>query len=167
MYSKNYSQPVKQPLKTVFAILSIVFLMNNISIAGNEKNYEWKTVYETGDLIINYKYGECHIPADGLHQEQVFLQFINHTDKEIKVDYDKELWYNNKCITCNSDGLENHHTLILKPGETAEGSCDNHRDKAFNIVSKVIAPGAKSVLTDFKLNDIKVSDVNLTGNEDE
>ena len=141
-------------------LLSSFTTLSSFSLVDNEKNTYWKVLYESSDLMIKYKYGECHMPADGIHKEQVFLQFVNRRGEDIKVDYDKELWYNDRCTTCDSDGNENHQSLVLKAGETAEGSCDNHRNKAYNIVSKVLAPGAKSVLTDFKLNQIKISTLN-------
>jgi hypothetical protein len=79
---------------------------------------------------------------------------VNLTDSKLTVSYDKQMWYDGKCIGCDRSP-EQQFSISLEPRQTVAGTCED-KNKALHIVDKML--NVKSTaLTKFELADIKVS----------
>ena len=95
-----------QWLKYYFLVLFIFTSFNSFSVHNEfdktEDKDEWQLYAEKNGVQIYYKTQECRIESQGLHHEYVLLKFVNTTDENLIVEWDNELWYNNKCHTCDT-----------------------------------------------------------------
>jgi len=114
----------------------------------------WQNRYRSADLEINYLSTQCHDEVNNVHKQIIVLQFVNLTDNQLTVNYDKQMWFDGKCTGCDRSP-EHQFTIKLEPRQTIAGSCEN-RNKALHVVAKML--NVKStVLTKFEIADIKVS----------
>ncbi len=95
---------------------------------------------------------ECHYPENGIHSEYVFLKLTNNTNEEIAVNYDLDLWYNNQKI---SPDVTNY-TITVPANSSTEGTCES-RKSGLSVYSKILDLPAKSGLTKFELNNLKIN----------
>jgi uncharacterized protein YcfL len=145
-----------------YAILLGSILLNCSFVTTDEhkiKSSSWQSLKSDNDIEIKYRYADCDLPSYGTHNENVYLQITNKTDKKIQLEWNVEYWYNNKCSGCESGNLENHKIIKLNPHETIQGSCSEKCDPSLLIFSKMLNTGTKSELTDFNLRDIKVTSI--------
>jgi len=110
-------------------------------------------LYDNYGVYIDYFYNECHQPAKGTHIEYIYLRFKNSNTTSVKVQFTKELWYDNKCLTCNSTSSEYFYQIMLAPGQTKQGVCGT-KDKSLYIYSKML-DFKNSELSKFTLKNIK------------
>jgi hypothetical protein len=128
-----------------------------ISDGNKIRSGTWQQLQNNDQITINYRYADCELPANGSHNENVYLQIINKTNEKIRIEWDGENWYNGKCNGCEPGRTENHRTVILQPKETIEGSCSTQCNPALMITSKMLKRESKSELTDFNLRDLSVN----------
>lgn len=121
------------------------------------KSSAWQLLASNEFIDINYKYGECNLPSQGTHDEFVYLQIKNKTNKELKIEWNTEYWYNGKCYGCEDGNMENHKTIHLIPNTTIEGICAEDVNPALVILSKMLNVKINNELTDFNLRDIKTT----------
>jgi hypothetical protein len=127
---------------------------------GNKiKSSTWQLLQNNDLIEINYRYADCELTSQGTHNENVYLQVKNKSDKKIQVEWITEYWYNEKCVGCMAGDIENHKTLILNPYETIEGSCDEKCNLSLKITSKMLNRESKSQLTDFNLKEVKTTPI--------
>jgi len=155
-------------MKTIFFSKTLKFYtilfastMLNCSFITNDehkvRSTSWQTLKEDDKIEIRYRYSDCDLPSNGTHNENVYLQITNKTNQKIQLEWNTEYWYNDKCIGCEKENMENHKTLLLKPNQTLEGSCSEKCDQSLMIFSKMLNFDIKSVLTDFNLRDLKTT----------
>ena len=136
----------------------IFFALPTLSLSFKESSdIQWDSYYEDDNISIEYSYQQCKQPQKGTDNEYVYLRIHNMGKSAVMIEFDKELWYNDRCLNCDDPGAEHHYTVNLQPGETKEADCGRDHARALEIFSKMITPPAQSVLTDFKLNNIKIT----------
>lgn len=142
-------------------ISTIVFTMflNLLSNAQNADNSSsWKLYKEITGLQIYSKDMNCHDDQNGIHEQYIFFQFINATSETMIVSWQKELWYNEKCTTCEKPAnSENTFSVTIAPGESIEGSCNNTSSAGLKIFSGFINTVRGSKLTKFEFKNMTVS----------
>ncbi len=137
-------------LKLLFTVLIGALLTSFHSLAQTN----WKNYYDDQIATIEYRYFDCHRPEVGIHTQDIYLRFTNHTQATITISYHKQIAYNNK--PANAPSAENTFVVTLKPGEVLEGSC-GLKDKRLYIFVKMLDGTSQSVLTAFDLVNIKVT----------
>ncbi|MFH2141768.1 MAG: hypothetical protein ABIJ97_05060, partial [Bacteroidota bacterium] len=135
-------------------IIIIVNLLFN-KLLSQDRNPEWQFYKEISGIQILYKYTECIDLIYDKHYEYVLLQFINTTDVEMEFQWKREMWYDDKCLNCDSNSKEYIHSVILKPEETLFADCDT-KDRGLKIFSKFLKFKARE-LTKFEITEIKVT----------
>ena len=78
--------------RTLPAIL-IAFALN--SFAQNTNN--WTTYSENDTIKIQWKYQNC-IYSDHFDSEYVILEITNKINKELTIDWQGQLWFDDNCI---------------------------------------------------------------------
>ncbi len=141
-------------------ITSIVFLCI-VSYFLNATNSNSDIYYEDDKIKIQYSYFNCDYQQI-FDQEFVFLKITNKTSKKIKVNWQEELWYDNKCVNCETSNQENRKTIILMPEEIKESDCYLiEMPKIFSKFSEELSkmPGVKKIvsLSNFSLNNITIT----------
>ncbi len=148
-------------------IIGIIFLSNvyaqNTTVIPSStsetkvKSPVWQVLLSNELIDINYKYGECIVPSQGTHDEFVYLQIKNKTNKELNIEWNTEYWYSGKCYGCEDGNTENHKTIHLIPNTTMEGICAKDVNPALVILSKMLNIETNTELTNFNLRDIKTT----------
>ncbi len=136
----------------LFTTLFFVALISKISAQD-----AWKNHSRTAELEINYRYAECHDDANGIHKSLVLLQFVNLTNKQLSVSYNKQAWYNDVCKGCENTP-ESLMGIRLAPNETKIGSCEDKQTKALYIFDKMLHVKANT-LQKFELGNIQITTV--------
>ncbi len=145
----------------VYFILLLGFLLfgNSLFSQNNSEEFSsWKLYKEISGLQIFSKEIGCHDNQNGIHEQYIVFQFVNSTSETISVSWQKELWYNEKCTTCDKpSNTENTFQLVLAPGETYEGNCDKSSSPGLKIFSHFLNTVKGSKLTKFEFKNMEVT----------
>lgn len=121
---------------------------------------ESTTLYYTNDDVEIYiKPTDCINKKQGTAKQYLFIEVLNKTSHELKISFEKELWYNNFCSTCNSNSIENSINLTIKENTTVVGSCELN-NKQLSIFSKMLDLDNVRVLTKYELKNITIENNN-------
>ncbi len=155
-------------IKNIFTTLLIVMFVSNVSAQENvekmstitsnkTKSKNWTLLLNNEYVIVNYKYEECNLLSEGSYNENVYLQIVNKTSKEIKAQWNTEYWYNGKCNGCEIGNNENFKTVLLSPNQIVEGECSKECNQALMIFSEMLNFEIKSKLTNFNIRDLQIT----------
>lgn len=140
-------------------LVFVALIITSYSFAQDNslrKVYEWTTFFENEFVRIDYKYGDCHIPEQGLHQERVYLQFTNKTSGALALSWQLQLKYGERCYNCNGINSELQFDLKLNPNETVAGGCELKADNKLIIFSKHLDfESATPPLSSFLLKELE------------
>ena len=78
-------------------------------------------VFENDEIKISSSFKKCDDPSVGLERDYIMLTIQNHKNYDVFVEFDQELYYDQKCKTC--DNSEYHFTYRLGPEEVISGKC--------------------------------------------
>ena len=148
-------------MRSIIFLILCVFLTSNLSFCQEMTN-EWKEFISDKGFKVYYKYTNCD-PSIGYDTESILLSIQNTTSNKILVDWDMEIYYADKCSTCNH-GDEYKYRYILEPNQSLEGSCAIDADSRLKVFSKFIDPQYKlhqNKFTEFKFSNLKVTVVEL------
>ncbi|MBC8147362.1 MAG: hypothetical protein H8E98_05200 [Bacteroidetes bacterium] len=138
-------------------LIAFVFACSTLKSQNNEKTEDWQQYKELNGVLIYYKYQEYHSEIEGLHQEFLLLKIVNTTNTKHKVMWDIELWYDDKCTTCDKNFYdENHREFILDEGDSFEGSFKKDSNWNLKIFSKFLNYENIPELTKFELTNLIV-----------
>jgi hypothetical protein len=133
-------------------ILSLAFFLT-ISSLGLSQTNDWQLYSSVDGVDIFTKLTDCdakNIPS----QKAYLLKVVNKTEKEVLVEWDKAIWYNDDLLTTSSDG-ENHYSVLVKENSNNEGTCDQPHGPYY-IFKDFILYQSETKLTKFELQNIKV-----------
>lgn len=138
--------------------MTVVSMYNSCHSQNMSNTSNWKLYNEVTGLQIYTQEIACHDDQNGIHQQFVVFQFINTTSDSMKVSWQKELWYNDVCQTCGmTSNNENTFSIMLAPGESAEGNCDKTSPSGLKIFSHFLNTVRGSKLTKFEFKNLVVS----------
>ena len=143
-------------------ILCLFFSLLSFQLAFGQNTSEdlssWKLYKEISGLQIFSKEIGCHDSQNGIHEQYIVFQFINNTTEKITVVWQKEVWYNDKCVTCDIPShLENNYTFSLAPGESVEGTCEASSSSGLKIFNHFMNTSKGSKLTKFEFKNMKIT----------
>ncbi|MCF8296915.1 MAG: hypothetical protein K9J13_05150 [Saprospiraceae bacterium] len=144
--------------KAYLILFAALIFTSNLSMGQKlEKPTEWKQFKEVSGVLIYYKFQEHHSEKDGLHQELLLLKMVNTTSSNLKIQWDIELWYDDKCTTCGKNMYnENHKEFVLKESDSVEGNSDVESNWDLKIFSKFLNHKNIPELTKFELTKLIV-----------
>lgn len=131
------------------------FLFLRVNAGG-----EWQLYQEKNGLQIYYKYSECHNDKEGSHKEYILFRIVNTTSVKLKADWERRIWYDGKCMNCNSSNPEYHCSIEVKAGESIEACCDTGSLRILKICSKILNFKDMPVVTKFEFENLTVNPVN-------
>jgi hypothetical protein len=118
---------------------------------------EWKLLMEKNGVQVYYTYENTNDVINGIHEENAVLKLVNTTDKNLVIDWDLKIWYNESCVNCDKNEAEHHFSIQLNAGETKKGSYETRNiNRSLIIFSKFLNMENKSVLTKFELQNLSI-----------
>lgn len=116
---------------------------------------DWTTYFKNEKVEIQFQYADCHDVHNGLHQQKVFLRFINLSNQKEEVSFTKELTFSNG-KTSNADSKT--FIVQLNVNEEKTGECSNKEDNALFLFSKQLNFNSTE-LRKFELKNISVKTI--------
>ena len=112
-----------------------------------------KVIFVNDEIQIRSNFKNCNDPSEGLDRDYVILTIQNYKNYDVYVEFDEELYYDQKCKTC--DNNEYHFTYRLGPKEVISGKCHFDSIAGLRIFHGMPEKWLKEKLSDFKLLNIK------------
>ena len=142
-----------------YNILSFTFSLL-ISFNCNSQSNNWE-FYKSLDGVEVFTMKVNCVPKKGGFDMDLILFKISNTNSTSKaISWKEALWYNNKCITCNSNSAEYLRELSLPPNAELIGKCEDYDHPFLSLFVKFTDKNYKNdnfqVLTKFELEDFKV-----------
>lgn len=145
-------------MKKVIFYLFVGLVPMNYSFSSD--NGRWERLTEVESVEIQTLTTLCDRPDQGTSNEYKYIKLINKSDRHVSVSFEKEIWYNGDCFTCERKSDEYTVSFVLNPGQEIAGNCrPEGQESALRIFSRMPSGFTKSVLTGFKLNNINVTPI--------
>lgn len=145
--------------KNIFiTVLFSLMLINLVAFSQSiDTQQEWKLYKEVSGLQIYSADLPCNDNQNGIHNQFICFQFLNTSNETMNISWQHELWYNDKCITCDKPANnENSYIITLLPGESVEGSCDKKSNAGLKIFTGIINSSKGGKLSKFELKNLEV-----------
>ena len=136
----------------IISIISVIFFLIHSSFTTNE----WTLYYQSNGIQLYYQEADCDDVSNGLFQKFIIIKVINTTDFKVRINWEKELWYNNKCTTCSGENEGSTTEFTSLPKSETVGDCNN-RD--FSIFQSFKNHKDTPVLTRFELKNITIKPI--------
>ena len=144
----------KNLLRLSLFLFSILFTNSLFSQSNN-----WELYYSDNNITIEYNYMICDFSSTA-SQEIVVLKFTNLSENNITLNYETQIWHDNKEINTEQNSDEFRKTISIENNEIITTNCDN-KWKEYAIFSAFVhnETNEKYVsLTKFELTNITISD---------
>ena len=146
--------------KTLPTILIAFFSLFTFNSMGSNPT-EWTTYYESNDITITFTYLNCEY-LEQFNQEYLILRIENTSNKDITIDWQEQLWYDNKCMNCEHDSPEFRKEITVKSGTTISGDCTTYNNlRIFSKFTEKLEdmPGVDKIttLTKFELKNLNIN----------
>lgn len=126
---------------------------------ANREQNAWKTLQTVDGIKVEYRKGECNVPSKGSYTEEVYLKFTNTTDVLSLVQWTFDMTYGDECFNCEGTHEEMIQSIKLAPMQSREGQCGDDNDLRLRIFSKFLKMENPSVLTDFHVKILSISEL--------
>jgi len=139
-------------------LLFLLVLFAGISISfTNASDPNWTGIFDNDQITIEVSENRCINSKQGTDNIYLFLKVTNKTAEKINVSFLKEVWYNEKCFSCDHPA-EYTSTITLEPNGVMEGNCEN-LNSPLKIFKSMPSGFSKNVLTNYELKNIVVKTV--------
>lgn len=138
----------------------ILFLFITIKLVVFAQTQPNKYNYTLIDGVeINVIEEDCIDEKYGIEKRNLIIELNNLNNYPVTISFKKEIWYDDKCQSCqlNSDEYLVNQMLLKKT--TIIGGCKSD-NKSLNIFVKMLNLDNVRQLTKYELKDIKVEKVN-------
>jgi hypothetical protein len=141
--------------KIHFLIFSLLLSFNSIAQSDDWELYRSIDGVQLFTMKVN-----CITTKGGFDRDLVLIKVINTTNTIKSVSWKEALWYNDKCVTCNSSSLEYLRELSLPPNAELAGECEAFDHPYLSLFVQFTDEDYRSenvqVLTKFEFQDLKV-----------
>ena len=121
----------KTLLKSSLFLFSILFANSIFSQSNN-----WELYYSDNEIKIEYNYMICDFSSTA-SQEIVVFRFTNLSENNITLNYETQIWYDNKEINTEHNSDEFRKTINLENNEIITINCENQW-KEYSIFSAFV-----------------------------
>lgn len=109
--------------KKPIIILTAFFCLLTLNVISSEPD-TWKIYFENNTVKIEYTYENCDFSSTA-KQEVIIFRISNLSNKEITLNYETQIWHNEKKIDTSKNLDEFLKTVKLKENETIITNCEN------------------------------------------
>ncbi len=141
--------------KFTLKFLSTLVIFSLFSFIPEKSKMEG-ILFENDSVVISSRIEQCFLPKDGTENVNVLLSVRNKTSHKIKVSFQEELSYDEKCLTCGSD--EYRYSVEVEANSVKEATCEN-KLRGMAIFHHMPNGMTKTVLTDLKLTGVTITDL--------
>ena len=121
----------KTLLKLITLTCSILFVNTVFSQSDN-----WEEYYSDNQIKIEYNYMICDFSSTA-SQELIVFRFTNLSENNITLNYETQIWYDNKEINTEHNSDEFRKTINLENNEIITTNCENQW-KEYSIFSAFV-----------------------------
>lgn len=137
-------------MNQLFTLLIILLATNSFCQNANKVEY-----FSQDNVTINITLEDCINKQKGTEIQYYFIEIINNNPLPINISFDKEIWYNNVCQSCNSQSGEYKVISTVPPNSSINSDC-NSSDKSLQIFSKMLNLDKVRKLSKYELKNINV-----------
>ncbi len=109
----------KTLLKSSLFLFSILFVNSLFSQSNN-----WELYYSDNEIKIEYNYIICDFSSTA-SQEIVVFRFTNLSENNITLNYETQIWHDDKEINTEQNLDEFRKTISIENNEIITTNCDN------------------------------------------
>ncbi len=114
--------------------------------------------YSENGVEVYLNFRDCISPERGTAKQYLFIEINNNSAVDIKISFNKEIWYDSVCQTCNSSSLEYKINLEVPANGKIKGDCDS-KSKSLKIFSKMLNLEGVRQLTKYELKNISIESI--------
>ena len=138
--------------------LAFITLLSTTLSASNPT--DWETYFENDSIKIEFAYQNCEY-IEQFNSEYVIFKITNYTNKNLTIQWENQLWYDENCVNCETNNPENRRQITILASSSSEGQCNiNNNLRIFSkFTSKLeYMPGINKInaLTKFELTNLKI-----------
>lgn len=137
-------------IKQVFFSLGVIFSSYVLS-----QNQSITPYYSENGVEIRLIPSDCIDEKYGVTKQYLLIEITNTTSKDVKISFDKELWYNGVV----SSTKENRVEIVVSRNNVVAGTCEVD-EKQLYIFTKMLNLDNARKLTKYELKNIRVEKVN-------
>lgn len=112
--------------------------------------------YENDQIKIESQFVEYKVPKRSVIKNYLLLTIENKTKKNIKVQFERKSYYNDKCFSCNSP--ESIFVLTLKKKEIKTGNITDN-DKSLKVFHSFKTGESDTKLTNLIIDNVIVKNL--------
>lgn len=135
-------------------LLSSLLILTSFVCFSQTKNQNSRYFSNQG-VEINIYEEDCIKPQKGTEIQYLFIEVINKNNYNVEVSFDREIWYDGKCQSCNANSKEYHSKILLEAYQSNRANCNNI-NKDLSIFSKMLNLKKVRKLTKYELKNITV-----------
>jgi len=147
-------------MKRFFYLTTLAFITLISTTLSASNPADWETYFENDSIKIEFTYQNCEY-IEQFNSEYVIFRITNHTNNNLTIQWEGQLWYDENCINCETNNSENRRQIIISATTSSEGKCNINND--LRIFSKFTSkledmPGINKInaLTKFELTNLKI-----------
>ena len=147
-------------MKTFLSVITIAFttLLSNTLSGSNPAN--WETYFENDIIKIEFTYQNCEY-TEQFNSEFLIFKISNYTNQNLSIEWENQLWYDENCINCETNNIENRKQFSISASSISEGKCNiNNNLRIFSKFTEKLEdmPGVNKInaLTKFELTNLKI-----------
>jgi len=138
--------------------LAFITLLSTTLSASNPA--DWETYFENDSIKIEFAYQNCEY-IEQFNSEYVIFKITNYTNKNLTIQWEDQLWYDENCINCETNNAENRKQITILASSSSEGKCNiNNNLRIFSKFTSKLEdmPGVNKInaLTKFELTNLKI-----------
>ena len=138
-------------------LIFIILVTSNLS-ASNINS--WETYLENDSVKIEFNYKNCEY-IEQFNSEYVIFKITNYTNKNLTIQWENQLWYDENCVNCETNNPENRRQITILASSSSEGQCNiNNNLRIFSKFTSKLEdmPGVNKInaLTKFELTNFKI-----------
>jgi|TARA_B110000483_G_scaffold56354_1_gene70520 hypothetical protein len=147
-------------MKRFFFPITLAFITLVSTTLSASNPADWDTYFENNSIKIEFAYQNCEY-IEQFNSEYVIFKITNYTNKNLTIQWEDQLWYDENCINCETNNAENRKQITILASSSSEGKCNiNNNLRIFSKFTSKLEdmPGVNKInaLTKFELTNLKI-----------
>ena len=147
-------------MKRFFFPITLAFITLVSTTLSASNPADWDTYFENNSIKIEFAYQNCEY-IEQFNSEYVIFKITNYTNKNLTIQWEDQLWYDENCINCETNNAENRKQITILASSSSEGKCNiNNNLRIFSKFTSNLEdmPGVNKIntLTKFELTNLKI-----------
>lgn len=147
------SLTIYRPLIVFFSVILSLSLGGSAALGQTGASQE---IYSKEGVSIEVRSTDCHNIRNGTHKQYLLLSVSNSRKTDVSVSFKKNLWYDGKCSSCNSESDKYSIIITVPANGQLVGDCE--LNNGLRIFSKMLDLDKVAKLTNYELVDIEVNE---------